>query len=272
MCRESNLGIVLPERSANQGEGEGERQGTPTLDVWPRRYQVGPWSRGREVGGAVQRSSAKTRKEKKKLFYFVAIRKGSRSFVVCFLHIKRSNIHSPGRRPPHITGGGKNKLIRSDIMTQLLVLSIDVCRGHRILLFSNKTLHWKFLRPILPQHPPNNCFFREVFAVWKNFWRIVLIASGIEILRPASLELFFFTATSRFHYYSIGQRVVWIPLWFFTLVAAGLEWEHYYKVYRIYTRYLVYSNKLIGWALWIQRRWEWGAWEMLQTGQAQHLL
>ena len=72
---------------------------------------------------------------------FFAIGEESRN-VVCFLHSSAQMcLHqTPGRRPPRITGrvvdtvtrgwvGARNERARSDFTVQLLVLSIDVCRG-----------------------------------------------------------------------------------------------------------------------------------------------
>ena len=65
----------------------------------PRRYQVDPWSRGREVASDVLRSSPKP--EKRPIF---AIGEGSRFFVACFLQSSAQMYlyQTPGRRPPPI--------------------------------------------------------------------------------------------------------------------------------------------------------------------------
>ena len=75
----------------------------------PRRYQVNPWSRRREVARGVQRSSLKP--EKRPIFCH---RRGIENFVACFLH---SSVHmclyqTPGWRPPPITGCFVNTVTR----------------------------------------------------------------------------------------------------------------------------------------------------------------
>ena len=75
----------------------------------PRRNQVNPWSRRREVARGVQRSSLKP--EKRPIFCH---RRGIENFVACFLH---SSVHmclyqTPGWRPPPITGCFVNTVTR----------------------------------------------------------------------------------------------------------------------------------------------------------------
>ena len=95
-----------------------------------------PWSRGREVASGVLRSSPKPEK-----WSILAVREGSRIFVVCFLH-QPPNVayHTPGRRPPHITGRHVNTVTRGWVEAPnertpfrfrdaVVGLSIDVCRG-----------------------------------------------------------------------------------------------------------------------------------------------
>ena len=48
----------------------------------PRRYQVDPWSRGREVAGGIVRSSPISEKIS---FFFLPSERGRDFFVVCFL-------------------------------------------------------------------------------------------------------------------------------------------------------------------------------------------
>ena len=73
----------------------------------PRKYQVDPGSRRRDVAHGVLRSCPKR-------VYFFAIGEGSRFFVVCFLHTRRQMFlyQTPGRRPPRITGRVVNTVTR----------------------------------------------------------------------------------------------------------------------------------------------------------------
>ena len=98
------------------------------------------WIRGLRGEKLLAASYALLPNPKKGLFF--AIRERSRIIVVCFLHTRGQMFlyHTPGRRPPRITGrvvdtvtrgwvGARNERARSDFTVQLLVLSIDVCRG-----------------------------------------------------------------------------------------------------------------------------------------------
>ena len=67
-----------------------------------RRYQVDPWSRGREV--CPRRPTLLSQTWKKNIFF--AIGEGSRFFVACFRHSRAQTCfyQTPGRHPPRITG------------------------------------------------------------------------------------------------------------------------------------------------------------------------
>ena len=75
----------------------------------PRRYQLDPWSRGREVARGVLRSSPKH--EKRPIF---CRRRGIENFCRLFLHSSAQMClyQTPGRRPPPITGRFVNTLTR----------------------------------------------------------------------------------------------------------------------------------------------------------------
>ena len=65
------------------------------------RYQVDPWSRGRQVARGVLRSFPKPEKRS-----ILCHRRGIDIFVACFLHSSAQMCFypTPGRRPPLITG------------------------------------------------------------------------------------------------------------------------------------------------------------------------
>ena len=67
----------------------------------PRRDQVDPWPRGREVARGVLRSFPKPKKKS-----FFAIGERSKNVVACFLHSSAQMClyQTPGRHPPPITG------------------------------------------------------------------------------------------------------------------------------------------------------------------------
>ena len=86
----------------------------------PRRCQVDPWSRGREVTRGVLYALLPNLKKG----LFVAIGEGSRIFVACFLHSSVQMCLWPEGGSEPLTGAP-----RSDFMAQSLVLSIDVSPG-----------------------------------------------------------------------------------------------------------------------------------------------
>ena len=142
----------------------------PTRFVWgkaseyrwrPRRYQVYPCSRGREVARGVQLSSPK--RLKRSIF---VVGEGSKSFVACFLHnsAQMCLYQTPGRRPLRITSRFVNTAMTTVqiFLAQSLVLSIDICRWLGISPL-RITFWWSFLWAILAQHLPRNFFFRFFF-------------------------------------------------------------------------------------------------------------
>ena len=80
---------------------------------WPRRYQVDPWSREREVARAVLRSSLYP--EKRSIFCH---RRGIENLCpACFLHSSAQMClyQTPGQRPPRITGRFVNTVTRGGV-------------------------------------------------------------------------------------------------------------------------------------------------------------
>ena len=123
---------------------------------------------------------------------------------------------TPGRRPPRITGRAVNTVNRgcgsepvtsaprSEFMTQSLVLSIRVCRGLRISPLRIKHFAECFSGRSCPNIRPGIASFVFLFLqVWTFCKDFVLIASGKEISRRASLKLKLFHGKSR-HSISIG--------------------------------------------------------------------
>ena len=143
----------------------------------PRRYQVDPWSRGREVARGVQRSSPKPEKSP-----FFAIGEGSRIFVACFLHSSAQMClyQTPGRRPPPLTGRFVNTVTRGRVGTPnerapfrfhgAVVGFVDRCLFRtRNLAASNKHLAEFFSDQFWPKIGPRIIFF-GVFEKFETFF------------------------------------------------------------------------------------------------------
>ena len=100
------------------------------------RYQVDPWSRGREVAGGVQRSSLKPEKNA----YFLPSERDREFLPISTQQRPNCLCQMPGRGPPPITRrcvntvtrgwvGALTGVPRSEFMAQSLFLSLDVCPG-----------------------------------------------------------------------------------------------------------------------------------------------
>ena len=163
-----------------------------------RRYQVDPWSRGREVARGVVRSSPKP--EKKAYFlpserdrdilspvFYTAAPK-----YVCIRRLAGARHLSPFVLWTLWPEGGSEPLTsapRSDFMAQSLVfpsMSVEDSESRRF----ESTFGWVFLRPILAQHRPRNSFRFLFWKAWNLFSKICahseryrnLLAGIFEIL------------------------------------------------------------------------------------------
>ena len=156
---------------------------------WPRRYQVDPWSRRRDVARGVLRSFSRTWKN---CLVFTTVA-GSRSFVVCFLDTRGQTFYVEMWPAPatyhrsfceHWPEGGSEPLTsapRSDFMAQSLVLSIDIYPGLGI-----SPLH---LAEFFSGRSAQELFFSGFLKSFKTFdRRFVIIASCTEIFRRVSLK------------------------------------------------------------------------------------
>ena len=122
----------------------------------------------------------------------MAIRNG-RIFVCCFLHTSAQSLYF-SQLPPHDTGNGVKTVtlgwvgapltsaLRSEFMTQSLVLPIDVCQGFGISPLQPKhPPEFFFLKPILAQRRFQICFFRALPKVW-NFFFFLNVPIGSVLL------------------------------------------------------------------------------------------
>ena len=136
------------------------------------RYQVNPWSRGREVARGVLRSSPKP--EKRPIFCH---RRGIENFCRLFLHSSTQMClyQTPGRRPPPITGRFINTVTRGWVgapneRAPFRFHGAVLGFVHRCLSRTRNLAAWSehlaefFLRPILaqawPKIGPGIIFFR----------------------------------------------------------------------------------------------------------------
>ena len=153
------------------------------MQIRPRRYQVDPWSTGREVARGVQRSSPKP--EKSSSFCH---RRGTDNF--CLLHGSAQMFfyQTPGRHPPPVTGRFVNTVTRGWVGTPneralfrfhgAVVCFVDACLSRtRNLAASNKHLAEFFSGRSWPKIGPGMFFF-GVFEKFETVFPKICAHSG----------------------------------------------------------------------------------------------
>ena len=135
---------------------------------------------------------------KKGLFFVIG--EGSRNFVACFLHssVQMCLYHTPGRRPPPITGRFVNNVTRGWVGAPnerpfrfhgAVVGFVDRCLSRTRNLAVRTNIWLRFSQADLRPRSAQELFFGGYLNFLKLFFRrFVLIASGAGIFRRVSLK------------------------------------------------------------------------------------
>ena len=198
----------------------------------PRRYQVDPWSRGREVARGVLRSFLPSLR--KGLFF--AIGEGSRIFAACFLHSSAQMClyQTPGPRPPPITGRFMKTVTRGWVgapnertpfrFHDAVVGFVDRCLSRtRNLAASNKHLVAFFSGRSWPNIGPGIIFSGFSYSL-NCFWKICAHSERYRNLLAGIFEIRFFYGNIAFPLSPVSQQLfLFLFLFLFSSIYQALS-------------------------------------------------